>query len=52
MIIAPKLVQALFAALGDYYTWRLGERVYGAGSFEAWSTVRNTGRFVALIMVD
>lgn len=39
LIAAPKVTQALFAALGDYYTWKLGERVYGQGSSEAWATV-------------
>lgn len=40
MIAAPKVTQAIFAALGDYYTWKLGERVYGQGTNEAWATVR------------
>ncbi|KAL9023878.1 MAG: hypothetical protein Q9196_006907, partial [Gyalolechia fulgens] len=35
-LTAPKVMQAAIAALGDYYTWRLGERVYGNGSNEAW----------------
>lgn len=39
LIAAPKLTQAIFAALGDYYTWKLGERVYGQGSNEAWAAV-------------
>ncbi|KAH6711222.1 glycosyltransferase family 22 protein [Leptodontidium sp. MPI-SDFR-AT-0119] len=34
MILAllPNLVQAYFAAVGDYYTWQLAERMYGTGS--------------------
>ncbi|KAI4183998.1 MAG: hypothetical protein LQ346_006199 [Caloplaca aetnensis] len=28
-LAAPKVTQAVIAALGDYYTWKLGERVYG-----------------------
>lgn len=40
LIAAPKIFQAVIAALGDYYTWRLGEKVYGAGSNEAWTAVR------------
>ena len=37
--MAPKVTQAIFAALGDYYTWKLGECVYGVGSNEAWAAV-------------
>jgi phosphatidylinositol glycan class B len=40
LIAAPKAVQAIFAALGDYFTWKLGRRVYGAGSDNAWAVVR------------
>ena len=39
LVMAPKVTQAVFAALGDYYTWKLGECVYGAGSNEAWAAV-------------
>lgn len=39
MLAAPKVTQAIFAALGDYYTWKLGEQVYGHGSNEAWAAV-------------
>lgn len=39
MIAAPKATQAVFAALGDFYTWKLAEKVYGYGSNEAWATV-------------
>ena len=40
----PKVAQAvLFAAVGDYYTWKLGEKVYGTGSNEAWAAVCNIG---------
>ncbi len=39
LVAAPKVTQAIFAALGDYYTWKLGERVYGSGSNEAWAAV-------------
>ena len=39
MIAAPKTIQAGFAALGDFYTWRLAEKVYGHGSNEAWAAV-------------
>ena len=39
MIAAPKVVQALFAALGDYYTWQLARKTYGNESREAWAAV-------------
>lgn len=41
LIAAPKVVQAVFAACGDYYTWKLAKRVYGHGSNEAWAAVRS-----------
>ncbi|CAD6565340.1 MAG: glycosylphosphatidylinositol anchor biosynthesis [Alectoria sarmentosa] len=42
LVAAPKVTQAIFAAVGDYYTWKLGERVYGSGSNEAWATLALT----------
>ncbi|KAI9834849.1 MAG: hypothetical protein M1819_002757 [Sarea resinae] len=39
LVAAPKLTQAVFAALGDYYTWKLAERVYGTGSRRAWTAL-------------
>ncbi len=41
LIAAPKVLQGIFAALGDHYTWKLAERVYGNGSNEAWAVVRS-----------
>ncbi|KAI9772391.1 MAG: glycosylphosphatidylinositol anchor biosynthesis [Geoglossum umbratile] len=38
LLAAPKVAQAVIAALGDYYTWKLGERVYGQGGQAAWAT--------------
>ena len=40
MIAAPKVLQALFAAVGDYSTWTLAHRVYGRNSNESWAAVR------------
>ncbi|KAL9007394.1 MAG: hypothetical protein Q9173_007325 [Seirophora scorigena] len=37
LIAAPKFTQAVIAALGDYYTWKLAERICGRGSNEAWA---------------
>lgn len=39
LIAAPKVAQAVIAALGDYYTWKLAGKVYGRGSNEAWAVV-------------
>ncbi|RMZ75742.1 hypothetical protein DV737_g5155, partial [Chaetothyriales sp. CBS 132003] len=32
LLAAPRIAQALIAAAGDYYTWRLGDFVYGSSS--------------------
>ena len=39
LVTSPKILQSCIAALGDYYTWKLGERVYGQGSLQAWASV-------------
>jgi phosphatidylinositol glycan class B len=39
LAVLPNLVQAYFAALGDFYTWQLSEKIYGEGSNDAWTTV-------------
>ncbi|KAF2467088.1 uncharacterized protein BDR25DRAFT_292893 [Lindgomyces ingoldianus] len=38
-IAAPKVAQALFAALLDFYTWKLAEAVYGRGSRTAFTAL-------------
>ncbi len=40
-LAAPKVTQAVFAALLDCYTWKLAEKVYGRGSRTALATVRD-----------
>lgn len=35
----PNLVQAYFAALGDFYTWQLAEKIYGRRNHAAWATL-------------
>ncbi|KFY11250.1 hypothetical protein V492_04556 [Pseudogymnoascus sp. VKM F-4246] len=35
----PKVFQGLVAAVGDYYTWQLAEKVYGQGSNAAFTTL-------------
>ncbi len=32
LAVLPNLLQAYFAAAGDYYAWQLAERIYGTGS--------------------
>lgn len=39
LAVLPKLVQACFAVLGDFYTWKLAEKVYGHGNRSAWSAL-------------
>jgi hypothetical protein len=40
MLIAPKIVQGMFAAAMDFYTWKLGRKVYGTDSDAAMAAVR------------
>ncbi|KAI9724516.1 MAG: hypothetical protein M1812_000584 [Candelaria pacifica] len=37
LIAGPKILQAVIAAYGDYYTWRLAKQVYGHESVIAWT---------------
>ena len=39
LIESPKVIQAVFAAVGDFYTWKFTERIYGRRSTEAWGAV-------------
>ncbi|CZT02488.1 hypothetical protein WAI453_002060 [Rhynchosporium graminicola] len=32
LAVLPNLVQAYFAAVGDYYTWQLAEKIHGTGT--------------------
>ena len=41
ILASPKLTQAIFAGLGDFFTWKLGERVWERRSREAWAVVRS-----------
>lgn len=41
LIAAPKTAQAVVAAIGDFYTWKLAVRVYGKDSRGSWTTVRD-----------
>src|SRR3954447_22232938 len=42
LVAAPKILQAVFAGLGDFYTWKLAKRIYGQDSSEAWATLTLT----------
>jgi phosphatidylinositol glycan class B len=35
----PGATQAVFAGVGDFYTWQLAQKLYGVGSTTAWTTV-------------
>lgn len=39
LIVLPKILQGVFAATGDYFTWKFAERIYGRGSSFAWTAV-------------
>lgn len=39
LVVAPKTAQAVVAAFGDFYTWKLAKRVYGEGSRKTWTVV-------------
>lgn len=32
VIVSPRILQAIIAALGDWYTWHLASNVYGSDS--------------------
>jgi phosphatidylinositol glycan class B len=40
LVVAPKIVQGMFAAAMDFYTWKLGRKVYEADSDAAMAAVR------------
>ncbi|GFN13104.1 glycosylphosphatidylinositol anchor biosynthesis [Aspergillus tubingensis] len=42
LVVAPKVAQAVIAAVGDLYTWRLACRVYDPMSHEAWAALALT----------
>lgn len=39
MIAAPRAMQAVCAAVGDFYTWKLAGLVYGIDSRQSWTLV-------------
>ncbi|TVY41443.1 GPI mannosyltransferase, partial [Lachnellula subtilissima] len=42
LAVLPNIVQAYFAAVGDYYTWQLSEKIYGRGSNASWASLLMT----------
>ena len=39
LVLAPKVVQAVFSAVGDWCTWQLAVRLFGAGADASWCAV-------------
>ncbi|KAK3692421.1 glycosyltransferase family 22 protein [Podospora appendiculata] len=39
LVALPKVVQSVFAALADYYTWRLASDIYGRDSNVPWAAL-------------
>lgn len=39
LVALPGVVQSVFAALGDFYTWRLATQIYGVNSNVPWAAV-------------
>ncbi|KAK0646668.1 glycosyltransferase family 22 protein [Cercophora newfieldiana] len=39
LVALPGLVQSVFAALGDFYTWRLASEIYGIDSNVPWTAL-------------
>ncbi|KAK6068520.1 alg9-like mannosyltransferase [Seiridium cupressi] len=39
LLAAPKVIQAGFAALSDWYAWRLAEKLFGRNTATAWSVL-------------
>ncbi|KAI9854641.1 MAG: glycosylphosphatidylinositol anchor biosynthesis [Vezdaea acicularis] len=51
LVAAPKALQALIAATGDFYTWELAGLTYGQNDRRAWATVNNLLFMSSLAMV-
>ncbi|KAK0753063.1 Alg9-like mannosyltransferase family-domain-containing protein [Schizothecium vesticola] len=39
LVPLPKIIQSVFAALGDFYTWRLATEIYGIDSNVPWAAL-------------
>lgn len=42
LVATPRLVQAPIAVAGDFFAWKLSERIYGVESNASWVTVSAT----------
>ncbi|KAL2822779.1 Alg9-like mannosyltransferase family-domain-containing protein [Aspergillus cavernicola] len=42
LIAAPGITQAVIAAVGDFYTWKLARYIYGDRSYNSWATLALT----------
>ena len=42
LLAAPKTLQAVIAAIGDYYTWKLAKHIHGPGSPPTWAALALT----------
>lgn len=52
LVFLPKAIQGTFAAAGDYYTWKLAEKLYGTGSNAAWTAVSSSFSSSSLRLVQ
>ena len=43
LVVIPNIVQGLIAALGDWYTWRLAERLFGHKDVKTKAVVSDPG---------
>ena len=48
LLIAPKIAQAIFAALLDFYTWKLSQKIYGASSAASMATVSIYSKLIGI----
>lgn len=39
LVALPKIIQSVFAATADFYTWKLARSLYGTNSNAAWAAV-------------
>ncbi|KAI1854624.1 hypothetical protein JX266_000742 [Neoarthrinium moseri] len=44
-LAVPKVMQAGFAALSDWFAWRLGERLFGQNTASAWSVASDVSHY-------
>lgn len=49
LLIGPKIAQAIFAVFLDFYTWKLSQKIYGAGSAASMATVRIHGNLFCIL---